>query len=358
MKIPEPRKLKSGTWFLQLRLNGVSVSVTGATAKACKDAAALIKAEHRAGKREIQARGGELTLKQACERCIAKKEKAGRSPETIRGYDIITRCRFQSVMDKPVSEIKNWQELYDKEAERLSPKSMKNTWSFLKTAVKSECGIDLPEIETVAVVKEEHPFLDPDEIKKFVKAAEDDKYRIALYLALCSCRVSEIKALDWSNVDLKNDRIRIKGAMVRDKNNKKVDKAENKTEESARFIPIFIPELKKALNEVEDKTGKVVTANENTILEHADKVCDKAGLHHVGVHGLRHSFASLAYSLEVPIKITMQIGGWSDYNTVMKIYTHLAKKDVGKYSSEISQFFKNANKNANRSKKVLKNQAE
>ena len=225
MKIPEPRKLKSGTWFLQLRLNGVSVPVTGRTKTECANTAALIKAEHRAGKREIRARGGELTLKQACERCIAKKEKAGRSPETIRGYDIITRCRFQSVMDKPVSEIKNWQELYDKEAERLSPKSMKNTWSFLKTAVKSECGIDLPEIETVAVVKEEHPFLEPDEIKEFVKAAADDKYRIALYLALCSCRVSEIKALDWSNVDLKNDRIRIKGAMVRDKNNKKVGTA-------------------------------------------------------------------------------------------------------------------------------------
>ena len=53
----------------------------------------------------------------------------------------------------------------------------------------------------------------------------------------------------------------------------------------------------------------------------------------------------------------MQLGGWSDYNTVMKIYTHLSKKDVGKYSNEIKGFFQNANQNANQSKKEPKTQA-
>ena len=260
-------------------------------------------------------------------------------------------------MDKPVREVKNWQEIYDKDASRLSAKTMQNTWSFIKSAVKSECDIALPEIETVDVVKKEHAFLEPEDVKQFVAAAEGDKYRIALYLALSSLRASEILALDWKNVDLKNDRIRVIGAMVRDKNNKKVDKETNKTEESARYVPIFIPELKTALKAETDKTGKVVQANENTILKHANIVCDAAKLPHVGVHGLRHSFASLAYSLNVPIKITMQLGGWSDYNTVMKIYTHLSKKDVGKYSNEIKGFFQNANQNANQSEKEPKTQA-
>ena len=355
MKTPKVIRLPSGEYFTRLRLNGVSIPITRSTEKECKDEADLIKSEWKAGKRQISRNN--LTLKEACALYISKKEKAGRSPETIRGYDIIARNRFQSAMDKKVREIKNWQELYDKEAKTLSPKTLKNTWSFFKTVAKSECGINLPDIEAVAVVKEEHPFLEPDEIKEFIKAAADDKYQIALFLALSSCRLSEILGLDWSNVDLKNERIRIKGAMVRDKNNKKVDKASNKTEESSRYIPIFIPELKAALKASEPKTGKVVKANGNTILEHADKVCDKAKLHHVGVHGLRHSFASLCYSREVPIKITMQIGGWSDYNTVMKIYTHLSKKDVGKYSEEIKSFFKNANENANAVKKVQENQS-
>lgn len=341
MKVPAPRKLKSGTWFIQLRLNGVSIPVTGQTERECKNKAALIKAEHKAEKRKIAKEGG-ITLREACERHIEKKEKSRRSPETIRGYDVIMRNRFQPVMDKKVSSIKNWQQLYDEEAARLSPKTMANTWSFIKAACKSEAGIMLPDIETVALDHKEHAFLDPDEIRAFVKSSEGDKYRIALLLALHSCRASEIRAIDWQNVDLINDRIRIKGSEVRDKHNQRVEKERNKTEESTRYVPIFIPELKQELEAVKNKTGKVVNANENTLIRHSDKICEAAGLSHVGVHGLRHSFASLCYSLDVPLKITMQIGGWDNPKTVSEIYTHLSQKDVNKHVDTLKEFFNNA----------------
>ena len=35
MKVPAPRKLPSGSWFIQLRLGGESIPVTAATAKDC-----------------------------------------------------------------------------------------------------------------------------------------------------------------------------------------------------------------------------------------------------------------------------------------------------------------------------------
>ncbi|MDR1589760.1 MAG: hypothetical protein LBS51_06160, partial [Oscillospiraceae bacterium] len=62
---------------------------------------------------------------------------------------------------------------------------------------------------------------------------------------------------------------------------------------------------------------------------------------------LRHSFASLAYHLNVPEKIAMQIGGWADDKTMRKIYTHIASKDIEKYTSELVKFFDNANEYAN-----------
>lgn len=354
MKVPEPRKLPSGNYFIQLRLNGVSVPVTAPTAKECKRTAELIKAEHRAEMREIAKSKSDLTLQEACERYIERKERAGRSPETIRGYDVIMRNRFQSVMGRKVASIKNWQDIYDNEAKSHSPKTMGNTWAFIKAACKSECGITLPEIETLAPKKKEHAFLSPEEITAFVKASEGDKCRIALLLALHSCRASEILAIDWKDVDFQNDRIKIRGAVVRDKHNQRVEKQENKTEGSARYIPIFIPELKAELQSVESKSGKVVQANQNTILRHSNEVCDNAGIPRVGVHGLRHSFASLAYSLNVPVKITMKIGGWDDYNTVMKIYTHLSKKDIGKYTDDFKNFFNNANEFTNEKENMLK----
>ena len=45
MKVPEPRHLPSGSWFIQMRLNGVSVPVTAPTKKQCIHEAEVIKAE-------------------------------------------------------------------------------------------------------------------------------------------------------------------------------------------------------------------------------------------------------------------------------------------------------------------------
>ena len=59
----------------------------------------------------------------------------------------------------------------------------------------------------------------------------------------------------------------------------------------------------------------------------------------MGVHGLRHSFASLAYHLQIPEKIAMEIGGWSDDGTMRKIYTHLAQKDIADRAKDFSNFF-------------------
>ena len=68
-------------------------------------------------------------------------------------------------------------------------------------------------------------------------------------------------------------------------------------------------------------------------------MCAANGLPQVGNHGLRHSFASLAYHLGIPEKIAMEIGGWEDSKTMHDIYTHLAKRDIAKRSEDFSNFF-------------------
>ena len=335
MKVPEPRKLSSGTWFLQLRLGGVSIPVTAATAKECRRQAALIKAEHMTGRRR-QTRS-ELTLREACKQYIARKEKAGASPSTIRGYENIARNRFQSVMDIPVMNITDWQKVYD--AEGKSPKTMQNAWCFVRTVCRKELGMELPEITTLARDRKEHAFLEPEQIKTFVAATEGDKYQIPLLLCLLSCRASEVQGLTWTNVDLKKSRVHICRTVVQDKAQKFVEKDRTKTAGSERYIPIVIPELKKALAAVKDKRGPVVTARPNTIYRRANAICEAHGLPLVGQHGLRHSFASLCYSLEVPMKITMQLGGWESERVVSDIYTHLDKMHIGKQVSKLEAFF-------------------
>jgi integrase len=107
---------------------------------------------------------------------------------------------------------------------------------------------------------------------------------------------------------------------------------------SRRDVPILIPELNAAI-QAADHTKPVVSYGPNSIADAVNNVCQKNNLPQVGVHGLRHSFASLCYHLEVPEKVVMQLGGWSDNGTMRKIYTHLAKKDVMKNVDVLRDFF-------------------
>ena len=117
-----------------------------------------------------------------------------------------------------------------------------------------------------------------------------------------------------------------------------VHKKQNKTASSNRVVPM-IPPLEAALRLVEDKTGYVVPYGGTTMFKRINRVCEKNGLPKVGVHGLRHSFASLAYHLQIPEKIAMEIGGWADDGTMRKIYTHLAQKDIANRAKDFSNFF-------------------
>jgi integrase len=90
-------------------------------------------------------------------------------------------------------------------------------------------------------------------------------------------------------------------------------------------VHIVIPRLEEL---AKGKKGLLVTTRPNTSYVQINKVCERAGLPLVGVHGLRHSFASLAYHLGWSEAVTMREGGWSNSKTVHEIYTHLAAQDI------------------------------
>ncbi|WP_251447137.1 site-specific integrase [Vermiculatibacterium agrestimuris] len=354
MKVPKARKLPSGKWFIQLRLGGESIPVSARTEKECTRQAQLIKSEYLAGKRAPAAPDEEEpeklpTLAEAIESYMESRSNI-LSPATIRGYEGIKRNRFKGLMDRSLSDITedDYMAACNAEARLCGAKTLKNAWGLVKSVVKAEAGITMPEIPLPQVVPNARDFLDADDIPKFIAAVHGSKYEIPFLLALSSLRRSEIMALRWENVDLPHRRIKVKGAAVPDKNHKLVQKAENKNRSSTRIIPILIDELHAALAAAEQPSGPVVTCGPDAIRRALHKICEANKLPSVTLHGLRHSFASLAYHLKVPEQITMEIGGWSDNQTMRKIYTHIAQSDIKRYEKAFEGFFKkNANKNAN-----------
>lgn len=346
MKVPEPRKLSSGKWFIQLRLGGESVTVSDYSKKECIRQATLIKAEHINGKRAVEDKNDSKlapTLFEEINRYINDKSNT-LSPSTIRGYKKIQKYRFQDLSKRSILEISNMsanelQVVVNEEAALCAPRYLKNAFGLIKSVVKYSTGKTLPDVKLSAIVPSNTAFLLPEEIILFVEAVKGTIYEIPALLALSSMRMSEIQALDWKNIPKNPDFIRTTGATVLNSENKLVTKEQAKNYTSARNVPILIPSLREALERERKPSGPVMEIKQNALRSGVHQICAQNDLTDITIHCLRHSFASLAYHLRIPEKIVMEIGGWSDTGTMHKIYTHIAQRDIKRYQTEMADFY-------------------
>lgn len=342
MKIPKARQLPSGAWFCRVRVDGQDISITRDTEKEAVAEAMAVKA----GIKEADKKPKKKTLTQAIDDYIEARRNI-LSPATIRGYKIIQANRFQSMMYKDITVVTpdQWQRSVNTEAKRLNAKTLTNSWRFISSVITEATGkvvsVQLPQISSA-----ERPWLTPEQIPTFVSAVKGTSVEIPALLALSSLRCSELLDLKWDNVDLKKKVIRVSGAAVYDEDGKLIHKRENKNSTSRRTVPM-IPPLENALSAATHNGEYVVTMTPNWIYKSINKVCDQNGLPKVGIHGLRHSFASLAFHLNMPEKVAMQIGGWSNDQTMRKIYTHLSQADVSKHAEAFTAFFSDNPKNEN-----------
>ncbi len=342
MKVPTARKLPSGSWFVRVQVNGQSITITKPTEKAAIAEAVALKT----GAKEV-ARAGKMSITKAIDQYIEVRESIC-SPSTIRGYRIIQNTRFKSMMQKDIFSAthEQWQRAINLETKLCSAKTIKNAWGFISSVIHETTGkkivVSLPQ-----VIDKPTPFLTPEDIPVFVAALKGTSVEIPALLGLSGLRQSEMLALRWIDVDLKKKIISINGATVRNEDGNLVRKQETKNRASRRVVPIF-PPLMDALRNADQSTTTVVTLKPNSIRNHINRICLSNDLPRVGIHGLRHSFASLAHHLNLPEKVVMELGGWSDYQTMKKIYTHVSKKDIASRAAEISNFFaQNCNESCN-----------
>lgn len=336
IKVPEPKQLPSGNWHIYLAAEKQSVTET--TKDRCIAKAKAV----RAGFVEQQKKLPTLTWSKAIDQYIADRSES-LSPETIRGYRIIQRNRFQDIMQKTISTPVNWQAEINAALSVLADKSVKNAWGLMTTVMQAN-EMTVPRVLFPVPEKRERQFLDPQQIIAFCDAAKGDSCEIPMLLGLHGLRMSEIKALRFpESFDIKNGNILISGAVVRDEHNKEVFKRRNKTKQSTRVIPIMIPRLRELL-ELQRESGYIVRQMPSTINRHIHAIAEKAGLRSITEHCLRHSFASLGYHLRLSEIEVMSMGGWSDSSTVHNIYLHLAQRDRLKAENKMAKFYRTAEK--------------
>lgn len=336
IKLPKIEQLPSGTYHTRVLIGDRRVSITADTHEQC--VAEYLALKHGVMEAKENDRKGIKTLEQAVTEYIESR-KDYRSPSTIYGYERYKKNTFQSMMKSNVYSVtdEQWQQAIRQEkAKGRSPKYIENAWSLMASSIEATTG-RRPKVMLYPEEKNERPYLEPDEIDVFVAAIKGQPVEIPALLCLSSLRRSEMLALKWDKVDFKKKVIYIQGARVRGESGL-ADKKQNKNDKSRRVIPI-IPPLLEALQKAERKSEYVVTMTGDLTLTRINQTCEANNLPQVGLHGLRHSFASLAYHLRIPEMIAAEIGGWNDLSTMHKIYTHLAQKDIEKRSKDFSDFF-------------------
>lgn len=336
MKIPQARELPSGSWFIRVQVDGKTVSITKPTEAECVAEASALKARVKeAGKHSGK------TLTKAIDAYISDRENV-LSPSTIRGYRAIQRLRFQSAMSRRIDGITSaqWQKLVNLEARQCSAKTLKNAWGFISSVIFDATGRKIT-VRLPQVVANDLPYLTAEQIPTFLNAIKGNYCEIAILLGLSSLRRSEIMAVRWEDIDLEKGCIYVHGSAVIDENGDLIQRKENKNTSSRRTVPFLIPQLRDAVEAAEKNTEFVVTCNPNTIWSCTNKACRAAGLPEIGAHGLRRSFASLAYHLGLSEEVTMRAGGWSDIHTMRKIYTKISEKDMTEQGQKYESFFAN-----------------
>lgn len=284
-----------------------------------------------------------ITLNDAMTKYINDRQ-AVLSPSTVRSYKETQRNRIQGLLQKKVADITeaDLQIAISGEAQAgKSAKTIKNDISLAVSVISLYKPINTKRLKYPQRVKKEHAFLDTEEIVKLISGCEGDRAEIPILLALwLGLRRSEILGLCWDCVDFENSTIRIDRALVRNEAGAFIIKNYPKNESSRRTVscPSYI--LEKLRVYPGEREGRVFKTNDSSfIYDRLQIICKREGITFPGVHGLRHTNASVMLSLGIIDKCAMARGGWSTDYTMKTVYQHLFAKDKAGADTAINTYF-------------------
>lgn len=339
---PRP-EFRSGSWRCQICIDGKRMSFTAQTPEEAHAAAIMARAESINGKtKRAEAKSGNVTVREAVIQYIKKRENV-LAPSTINGYNEILRNRFKNLMDRKVRDVDDviWQDAVNVESELVSRKTIKNAIGLVATAIKWYTGFDKPDVRLPRKKKQEHKFLEEEGLINLFDAIRGSNVEVPILLAVwLGLRRSEILGLCWDCVDFDKKRIWVARTYVKDKVSGYVMVDNTKTPESTRKVdcPDYILSRLDSISP-QNRTGRIFTMHPNTIYKKMKTICDRHQIDFVGVHGLRHTNASVMLTLGIVDRVAMARGGWSTDTTLKTIYQHIFSSSQRSASELVDTFF-------------------
>lgn len=177
------------------------------------------------------------------------------------------------------------------------------------------------------------PKKDQERLITYIKQNEDTRSLGVLLTLYSGIRIGELCALQWKDIDFKNNILHINKTLQRIyiKDNKesvsKIIITNPKTHNAERDIPLnkgFAHILKKYQTE----SNNYILSNcdkwiePRTYRRYFKKCLDKAKIGQINFHGLRHTFATNCIKLGVDYKTVSELLGHANVNITLNLYVH------------------------------------
>ncbi len=325
----KPRKLKSGTWFIQVQVNGTRRGFS-----APSRAEVIRKAtEYKLTASDTPS----APLGVLIDRYIDAKRNV-LSPTTIRRYELTRRTEFQRLMNVNVRDLTSERvqiEINLLAAEK-SPKSVRNAYGLVRAAL----SLFAPEIHLRVTLPQKKQVVyhvpTTEQVYTMIDKASDNLKTAIMLAAFCGLRRGEIAAL--TSKDIQGNVIHVKSSAVYDSERKQINKPP-KTYTSDRYIPI--PDF--VLDHIKDR-DPVCPLSLNSITHRFSELRDKLG-YQCRFHDLRHYYASALHAIGVRDQYIMKFGGWQSDAILKSIYRGVLDDFEQNSADKINAYF---NQSANK----------
>lgn len=346
LKNPTPKELPSGMWRCQVMVNRKRVGFTDrdpgvayAKAVAYRERVIMESAQPKSN----------ITLAAAIDKYIEARDTV-LSPSTINGYREIKRNRFPGLMQKRILDIdeSDLQIAVNADAKIVSAKTIKNALGLVVAAISEYKAINIKRIRLPQRIRREHKYLDEEGIIDLFESIQGSPVEIPILLAVwLGMRRSEILGLCWDSVDFEARKIKVQRTYIKGPDGDYILRDEMKTEASRRTLdcPGYILEKLKVCPG--SHQGRIFKMHPNTIYKSMKRICDQNGIDFVGIHGLRHTNATVMLSLGIVDKVAMARGGWSTDITMKQVYQHLFSSDKEDAGEKIDNFFEQLSRGIN-----------
>lgn len=334
MKMPKALQLPSGSWRVQVLVDGKRVGITEPT-----EEEAILKAMNiKHGAEQYRKEPLSITLEEAYKRYIESKNSV-LSPSTVYGYNNLKSYTFVALMNKPLKTITSdqVQREVNRMAKTLSPKTLRNAHGLLSSVLaEHHPGLHL---RTTLPQKQRVEVTVPSEgdIKNICAAASGTEIELPVLLAIwLGLRASEICGIKWAAI--KGNVLHVKEAKVLAEGGTASKSTKTYSGNRKLVLPQEILEL---INAQSRKNDYVIQLTGSNIYKRFVRLCKKHSLPHFRFHDLRHANASVMLSMGIPDKYAMERMGHATNNMLKTVYQHTMSEKTQQVNDQVNNYFSN-----------------